>query len=373
MSNLKKQIESLTESLLDSENEVIVWAEETDNPKVLAHAAHVLVKAAGALKEVSALTEKKLDYEMSVEAGSIHPRDIESLAALAAEFDASDDEFLQKQAAVIDQLLINFAQRGLKSEAETAEEKELAKLRAKYRAESSDECYKGPREEHEKDIKAAEAIKAIKNQVKEYRPLQTALSTRYCPDHPGTQVRRVGDNVYQCALDKKLYNYKEGFTTEKGNKVPGTDVANQTQNLGDRILEQMSFSTRESKLTASASQEEGPLVKKAQETLEEEVGATINITDSYFKSIGMTSKTYTAAEWAQGTDSSVQANNLVKTDGDRMVVLSYIRKDADDSECTEIANGLAAYIKGALHKRVSTSGYVKVEDLESGAGAQSTY
>jgi hypothetical protein len=373
MSNLKKQIASLTESLLDAENEILVWAEETDNNKVLAHAANVLVKAARALEEVSALTEKKLDYEMSVEAGSIHPRDIESLAALAAEFDASDDEFLQKQAAVIDQLLINFAQKGLKSEAESAEEKELAKLRAKYRAESSDECYKGPREEHEKDIKAAEAVKAIKDQVKEYRPLETALSTRYCPDHPGSQVRRVGDNVYQCALDKKIYNYKEGFTTEKGNKVPGTDVANQTQNLGDRKLEEMSFSTRENRLNANASEEGDSLVKKAQDTLEEEVGATINITDSYFKSVGMTSRTYTTAEWDEGMDSSVQASNLVKTEGDKMVVLSYIRQNADDSECAEIANGLSAYIKGGLHERVSASGLVKVEDLKSGAGAQSTY
>lgn len=248
MSNLKKQIESLTESLLDSENEVLVWAEETDNPKLLAHAAVILVKAASALREVSSLAQKKLDFEMSVEAGSIHPADVESLAALATEFDASDDEFLQKQAAVIDQLLINFAQRGLKSEAETADEKELAKLRAEYRAKSSEQCYDDPRKEHEKDIKAAEAVKAIRSQVKEFRPLEAALSTRYCPDHPGSQVRRIGDYSYQCALDKKIYNYQEGFTTEKGNKVPGTDVARQTQNLGDRALEEMSFSTREARL-----------------------------------------------------------------------------------------------------------------------------
>lgn len=248
MSNLKKQLESLTKSLLDNENEVLVWAEKTDNPKLLAYTASVLVKAANTLKEVSSLTDKKLDFEMAVEAESIHPTDLDGLVALANEFDASDDEFLQKQAAVIDQLIINFAQKGLRVQAETDAEKELAKLRAEYRTKASEKCYKEPKEIHEKNINATEAIKAIKNQVKEYRPLETSLSTRYCPDHPGVQVRRVGDYSYQCALDKKIYNYQEGFTTEKGNKVPGTDVSNQTQNLGNRALEEMSFSTREARL-----------------------------------------------------------------------------------------------------------------------------
>ena len=137
----------------------------------------------------------------------------------------------------------------MKVEAESADEKELAKLRVKYRAEASEKSYKEPGRVHEKDIRAADAVKAIRDQVRSYRPLETALSTRYCPDHPGNQVRRIADYVYQCGLDKKIYNYQEGFTTEKGNKVPGSDVARQSYSLGDRALEEMHFTTRESKLS----------------------------------------------------------------------------------------------------------------------------
>jgi hypothetical protein len=74
------------------------------------------------------------------------------------------------------------------------------------------------------------------------------LSTRYCPDHPGAQFARIADCVYQCELDKKMYNFKEGFETMKGNKIPGGTVSEQTRSLGDRALEQMHFATRESRL-----------------------------------------------------------------------------------------------------------------------------
>tara|TARA_Y100000310_G_C20497810_1_gene722417 strand:- start:144 stop:902 length:759 start_codon:yes stop_codon:yes gene_type:complete len=248
MSEFKKKLHSMAEALFSPDNELTVWAEENGNEELLAYAAFVQAKAAKAIKDVIRLADTKTNFDLSIEADSIHPRDLEELAEVAAQFDDSDDPFLQKQAAVIDQLLINFAQRGLRAEAESADEKELAKLRAEYRAKASEKCYEEPRKVHEKDIKAADAVKAIRSQVKEYRPMETALSTRYCPDHPGNQVRRVGDYTYQCGLDKKVYNYQEGFTTEKGNKVPGSDVARQTQYLGDRALEEMHFSTREARL-----------------------------------------------------------------------------------------------------------------------------
>ena len=97
-------------------------------------------------------------------------------------------------------------------------------------------------------MKVADSIKAIDNSIKEYRPLEAPLSTRTCPDHPGAQIARVGEDTYQCSLDKKVYNYKGGFTTMKGNVIPGGDVSAQTQALGDRAIEHMSFDTRESKL-----------------------------------------------------------------------------------------------------------------------------
>jgi len=248
MSELKNILTRVADVLLQENSELTVWAEENGNDELLSYATLVQAKAAKAIQEVIKLADVKMNFDLAVEADSVHPKDIEELAEVAAQFDASDDPFLQKQAAVIDQLLINFAQKGLRSMAESDDDKELAKLRAEYRAKASEKCYKGPKEIHEKDIRAAEAIKAIKDQIKEYRPMETALSTRYCPDHPGNQVRRIADYTYQCGLDKKIYNYQEGFTTEKGNKVPGSAVSRQTQHLGGRALEEMHFATRQARL-----------------------------------------------------------------------------------------------------------------------------
>ena len=99
----------------------------------------------------------------------------------------------------------------------------------------------------EKDVKATESAKAVSEYLnKTKRPLESPLSTRYCPDHPGTSVIRVGEDTYQCPLDKNVYNYNEGYTLMTGTKVPGGNVEEQTQAIGDRKLEQTNFSTRES-------------------------------------------------------------------------------------------------------------------------------
>jgi hypothetical protein len=38
------------------------------------------------------------------------------------------------------------------------------------------------------------------------------LSTRYCPEHIGTQMGRVGQGVFQCPLDGQVYNWEAGWT-----------------------------------------------------------------------------------------------------------------------------------------------------------------
>ena len=60
-------------------------------------------------------------------------------------------------------------------------------------------------------------------------------------------MARIGDNVWQCDLDKKVYDYANGYTDEKGNKVPGGDVANQTK-LDNTSSYQM-FDTRPERLS----------------------------------------------------------------------------------------------------------------------------
>lgn len=52
----------------------------------------------------------------------------------------------------------------------------------------------------------------------------TTMVARQCPDHPGQQLSRVADNVRQCPLDGKVYDYTRGFTTEDGKKFNGGSV-----------------------------------------------------------------------------------------------------------------------------------------------------
>lgn len=174
---------------------------------------------------------------------------MDMLVTWATELDKTGDQELIKEASVIDEILLTLAApRDAKEAFKLAEDKEIERLREKYRTEALEDSYKHPREELQKDLKTADAVKAIENSVKEYRPMEAPLSTRTCPDHPGAQMQRIGDTIYQCSLDKKVYNYRGGFTTMKGNKVPGGDVSEQTHSLGDRAFEHMSFDTRESKL-----------------------------------------------------------------------------------------------------------------------------
>lgn len=178
-------------------------------------------------------------------ASDVSEEDIESIAAIANAYENSDDEDLKKQAAVLDQLLINFGQQDELRRAKKANEEEINRLREKYKNIANERSYKKVSEEQFKERKAEEATKAIQDQVKQRRPLEAPLKTRYSPDYPGVPMARIGDGIFQCAMTKKIYNFNEGYTTFSGEKVPGGTVANQTDMLGDRRLEQTNFSTRE--------------------------------------------------------------------------------------------------------------------------------
>ena len=192
---------------------------------------------------------KKAATELFNLAGQdITTQDLEALAVLAEEFDKSDDPLLQKQASVLDFVLANFAQNGPLAVAKLSSAQEEDRLRLKYRQEAHENAYVKPREKYYEDMKAAEAVKAIKRDVKRFRPLESPLSTRHCPDHPGVSIMRVGENTYQCPLDKKIYPFEAGYTTMKGNVVPGSSVQNQTRDLVDREIEHAAFSTRETTL-----------------------------------------------------------------------------------------------------------------------------
>ena len=241
MTKLSDKLEKLANSFEDVDNELLVLADEDGDDQVLSVISEAVVALAAILKTAKAYVDHSAGKTTE-----INTKDLERLVAMAGDLDNSGDPELVRQASVIDQLLENFA---YKKGAYSSEEKELEKLQDKYKEERGEWLYKGVREELHNQIAADEAKKQIAKNVKEYRPLEAPLSNRYCPDHSGTMVMRVSDDVYACPIDGKHYNYREGFTTMKGNKIPGTSVDQQSASVQDSVRQQAtSFSTRESKI-----------------------------------------------------------------------------------------------------------------------------
>lgn len=65
------------------------------------------------------------------------------------------------------------------------------------------------------------------------REFDRSLSTRYSPDRPGVQAKRIADGVYQDPYTGKVYDWNEGFRTETGDEFHGGGVSLQTE-LFDR-------------------------------------------------------------------------------------------------------------------------------------------
>jgi len=215
-------------------NEAMMLSEyHEDSMKVVAESC---VLAAALLKKAA----EEVEGLEPAEPSKITPESVEEIAALAAALDSSGDPKLMKQASVLDELLLTIAAppNALKDK-KAAEDDRLEELRKKYQE---------PREELRKNDKIADSEKRIKDSgyTKEYKILEAPLSSRYCPDHPGAQISRVGEHVWQCELDKKTYNYETGFELANGSKVPGGDVAQQTQGINTPF--HAIFDTREGRL-----------------------------------------------------------------------------------------------------------------------------
>lgn len=177
-----------------------------------------------------------------------------SLVALANELDSSDDPKLNKYASVLDEILLTIgSSKDALAQASAKTEDEINKIREEHRAKKREELYGNAKKEEDGQNKKSEVEKAYKDQVKTYRTMEAPLSTRYCPDHPGASVVRIADHVYQCSLDKKIYNYDSGFKTNKGNDVPGGGVEYQTKDWGQRDTGPAMFDTRESAMSRFAS------------------------------------------------------------------------------------------------------------------------
>lgn len=234
--------------MIDALSELV---DDRDEPFIASIARGCLQVTEDALRSaVRTITEYNDGDLGSVEDSLVTPESLTEMAAIAAEFDKSGDPMLMKQAQVLDEILLTIgAQKEAVAAAKRAQDEEITRLKslAAEKEDNKKDPYTVAKKFHDKDNHVAEAQAAI-DKVKEFRPMEAPLNTRTCPDHPGAQMARVAENTYQCSLDKGIYNYQNGYTTMRGNKVPGGDVSTQTQALHDRPNEFTSFETRESKL-----------------------------------------------------------------------------------------------------------------------------
>lgn len=231
---------AMAQDLESENNEALQLAEYHDLS--LAKTAEGLLRASAQLRKTAAELET-IEPEENM-------RDLKEIftdvAKLAQELDSSNDEELQKRASVLDEILLTFGRpKSALNNFKQAQETEIEKLREKYNEQSFDKVWKEPKEALDKQNNRAQTEKAVRDQIKTYEPLEAPLQTRYCPDHAGVGMMRIADYTYQCALDKKVYNWQSGFTTMKGNKIPGTDVTQQTVDFAFQSNPHAMFDTRE--------------------------------------------------------------------------------------------------------------------------------
>jgi hypothetical protein len=231
---ISEMLMAIANWLESPDNEALLLAEyDEDCLKVVAASC---VDAATALK-IAAETVENIE---PAEESHITSESIESVANLAAALDSSGDPELQKQASVLDELLLSIAAPpNAASQIKQLQDNRLVALKRKY---------EDPREELKKTNMIDRAEKAIdkSDMTKRLTILEVPLSSRYCPDHPGVQIARVGEHIWQCEMDKKTYNFDSGFELINGTKVPGGDVAQQTQGLNTPY--HALFDTREGRL-----------------------------------------------------------------------------------------------------------------------------
>lgn len=208
----------------------------------------VFNKITTAVAAASTLLEEVADDIDNNSNFNITEKQLDDMAALATALDNTKNPALQKQASVLDEILLSIAApKNAIAKAKQANEDEINRLRAELSKKRQEEAYEKPREVQSENNLKKEQAKAVDQQVKKYMPLEAPLQTRYPPDRPGGQMTRITDGVYQDIVTGIIYDFKNGYTTQKGNVIPGTSVENQTKMLHDNVNKGTSvFETRES-------------------------------------------------------------------------------------------------------------------------------
>lgn len=205
-------------SWLESPNNEAIQLSEYDE-QCLRVVAESCVNAASILKKAA---EEVSILEPGIES-EITPDNLDNLASLATTFDASGDLELRKMASVIDEMILTIAApKNAFAERKDLLENRLVELKKKY---------EDPQKELQKLNKVSDSEKAIdKSKMnKEFKINEHGLSSRYCPDHPGCQIARVGEHMWQCSMDLRVYSFDTGFSLLNGEHVPGGDVSLQTK------------------------------------------------------------------------------------------------------------------------------------------------
>lgn len=226
------------------------WLESPNNEAMLLaeYDMDCLAVVGSSCVEAAALLKKAAEHVDQIEPApesNITPESIEELANLASALDASGDPALKKQASVLDELLLSIAAPpNAYAERKDLQEQRLVELKKKYDM---------PREKLRVSNRIAESETKIEKSplTKQYRIMEAPLSTRYCPEHAGAQIARVGEHQWRCELDNKVFDFETGFTLDNGSKVPGGDVSQQTQNLN--VPNHSIFDTREGRLNTNKS------------------------------------------------------------------------------------------------------------------------
>jgi hypothetical protein len=214
--NLSDKIKIVAEWLENEENELLKETSDKDVvivAEAFVEAAHALRKVASEITPVS--NEDTMEFS---------PETIQEIAAVAEAYDSSGDEELQKQASVLDELLLTIA----------APRDFIANYRAieDMRTEELKKKYKDLREETDLLTDKAATLEALKKSevFQERHPDMSLSSSRGCPEH-GSPMFRVGGtaegSIWQCSLDHKVFNYEEGFTLADGTKVSPRSISNQ--------------------------------------------------------------------------------------------------------------------------------------------------
>jgi len=208
----------------NSDNEIYALLEfDEDSLNVTAKActiaSAILQKAALDLQVVSGIEDtNKYSFDMSDV--------LDKLNSLAGEFEDSDNPDLVKKASLLEDILLTISSNvEEQSKFKQAVQKKIDDIKKKSKEGTS-------------VVKASIDDKEKNNEL---RPLQAPLSTRSCPDHPGVSLVRISDGLFYCPLNGKQYDYSNGYVTEKGNKVPGTCVKNQNDELDDFSMPTMFF------------------------------------------------------------------------------------------------------------------------------------